>query len=85
MDDKTDLQVQYTYYNADDYINNARFSQPYGSGAVQQSVTASISRRISNNLRLTLKYGYFTYHDITSGGHNNYNANLIYGSLQIRF
>ena len=85
LDDKTDLQVQYTYYNADDYINNARFSQPYGSGAVQQSVTASISRRISNNLRLTLKYGYFTYHDITSGGHNNYNANLIYGSLQIRF
>jgi hypothetical protein len=85
FDDKTNLQVQYLYYNANDYMNNAQFGQPYGSGAVEQSVSASIGRQITNNLRLTLKYGFFFNYDETSGGHYNYQAHLIYTSLQFRF
>ena len=85
LDDKTQIQVQYLYFNANDYMNNARFSQPYGLGAVEQSVTASLSRQITSNLRWMLKYGFFTNHDQTSGGHNNYEAHLVYSSLQYRF
>jgi hypothetical protein len=85
LDDKTDIQVQYSYYNANDYDNNAQFSQPYGSGAVEQSVTASISRQITSNLRLMVRYGYFSNYDETSGNHNNYQGHLVYSSLQIRF
>ena len=37
------------------------------------------------NMRLMLKYGYFNYRDVTSGGHNNYQAHSLFSSLQIRF
>lgn len=85
LDDKTNLQADYTYYRANDYVNNAAFGMPYGSGATEHTVSASISRQITRNIRLMLKYGYSNYRDQTSGGFNNYDAHLIYSSLQIRF
>jgi len=44
-----------------------------------------VTRKISKNMRLQLKYGYFNYRDVTSGGHNNYRAHSLFSSLQIRF
>jgi hypothetical protein len=40
---------------------------------------------LNKNMRLLLKYGYFNYRDVTSGGHNNYQAHSLFSSLQIRF
>ena len=47
--------------------------------------TATLTRRISKNLRLNLKYAYSHYVDSASGGNFSYNAHLIYSSLQYRF
>jgi len=44
-----------------------------------------VTRKLSRNMRLTLKYGYFNYRDVTSGGHDNYRAHSLFSSLQIRF
>jgi hypothetical protein len=85
LDDKTDLQAQYTYYRADNYINNAVASQPYGAEGEEHGITATIVRQLRKNLRLKLQYGYFTYEDVTSGGNNDFAAHTVYSSLQYRF
>jgi hypothetical protein len=85
VDDKTDLNVSYYYYEADDYNNNATVGLPYGAGAEEHAVTAEIVRRITENLRLTLKSGYYHYTDYTSGGNNDFDNYLIFASMQYRF
>ncbi|MGH8092410.1 MAG: hypothetical protein ACREIF_02910 [Chthoniobacterales bacterium] len=85
LNDKTDLRVDYTFYRADDYVNNALASLPYGAGTTEHTVSATATRQIARNVRLFLKYSYFTYNDQLSGGHNNYEAHSLYSGLQIRF
>lgn len=85
IDDKTNLQAQYNFYRADDYENNSAFSQPYGADAEEHFITLSLVRQINSNLRWMLKYGYFNNRDRTSGGHDNYQAHLVYSSLQYQF
>jgi hypothetical protein len=85
LDDKTDMRAEYSYYRANNYDNNSLVAQPYGMGATEHTVGASISRQIAKNVRLKLQYGYFHYRDETSGGHNNYDAHAVFSSLQFRF
>jgi hypothetical protein len=54
-------------------------------GATEQAVSATVTRKLNKNMRLLLKYGYSNYRDVTSGGHNNYQAHSLFSSLQIRF
>jgi predicted porin len=85
LDDKTDIHAEYSYYRADNYEANAIVGMPYGMDARQHTVSATIGRQISKNVRLKLQYGYFRYRDETSGGHNNYDAHAVFSSLQFRF
>jgi len=85
IDDKTDFYADYYFYCANDYVNNAAVAVPYGEGATEQAVSATVTRKLSKNMRLLLKYGYSNYRDVTSGGHNNYQAHSLFSSLQIRF
>lgn len=85
LNDKTDLKVAYSYYLADNYEDNSFAGVPYGSGDEQHGVTATILRRIRENLRLKLKYGYYKYTDQTSGGQTDFDAHGIFSSLQYRF
>ena len=85
LDEKTDLQLQYSYYRASDNVNNALYSQPYGADAEQQGVTATITRQITKAIKVSLKYGFFRNHDYTSGGNDNYDAHLVYASMEYRF
>jgi hypothetical protein len=85
LDDKTDLTLGYFFYQADDYSNNASVGVPFGAGAEENTLTATLSRRLSPRVRLNLKYGYTHYNDWASGGKNSYDAQLVYSSLQYRF
>ncbi|HSV63233.1 MAG TPA: hypothetical protein VLH83_07780, partial [Chthoniobacterales bacterium] len=85
VDDKTDLHAEYSYYRADNYEGNSIVGMPYGAGATQHTVGATLGRQISKNVRLKLQYGYYRYRDETSGGHNNYDAHAVFSSLQFRF
>jgi predicted porin len=84
LDNKTDLNLGYTYYNADNYVDNSPFVS-YGSGAEEHGINVTVVRRLTEKLRLTMRYGYYHYHDETSGGHNDYAAHLLYSSVQYRF
>jgi hypothetical protein len=85
LDNKTDLNVSYFYYQADDYSDNSPAGVPYGAGGQEHSITATLTRRISERVRLSLKYGYFRYLDAASGGNADYGASLIYATLRYRF
>jgi len=75
----------FVYYQADNYNNNSSVGLPLGAGAEEHSVTATLTRRITRNLRFNLKYAYSHYNDWASGGKNNYDAQMVYSSLQYRF
>jgi hypothetical protein len=85
LDKKTDLKVGFFYYRADDYSDNSAAGVPYGSGAEEYGVTATVTRRISDHLRLSLKYGFSHYTDALFGGNQDFCAHLVYSSLQYRF
>jgi hypothetical protein len=85
VDNKTDLTLSYLYYVSGDYNNNAPLGVPYGAGSEEHAITATLTRRISQSLRLAIKYGYFRYSDSTYGGYRDFGANLITASLRYRF
>jgi hypothetical protein len=85
IDDKTDFYGDFSFYCANDYFKNPAVAVPYGMGATEYTASASITRQLTKNTRLLLRYGYFNYRDVTSGGHNNYRAHSLYSGLQIRF
>jgi hypothetical protein len=85
LDDKTDLNVGYFYYQADNYQDNSEYGLPLGASGQEHGVTATLVRRLSKNLRLTCKYGYYQYDDGTYGGNRDYSAHVLYSSLQYRF
>ena len=85
LDDKTDLNIGYFYYQADNYQDNSEFGLPLGASGTEHGVTATLVRRLSKNLRLTCKYGYYQYDDGTYGGNRDYDAHVLYSSLQYRF
>ena len=85
LDNKTDLKVGFFYYQAGDYTPNSTTGVSYGSGAEEYGVTATLVRRISEHLRLSLKYGFSQYSDASFGGHQDFCSHLVYSSLQYRF
>lgn len=85
VDDKTDLNVGYFYYLANNHDEGSAVAVPYGAGAEEHGVTARLTRRLSESLRLTMKYGYFHYQDRFSGGHRDSEAHLVSSGLQYRF
>jgi hypothetical protein len=85
LDDKTNLEADYSFYRATDYFKNSRVAVPYGMGATEHTLSAGVGRQINKQIRLTLKYTYFNYTDETYGGHNDYEAHSIFSGLQYRF
>jgi outer membrane protein assembly factor BamA len=85
LDDKTDLNLAYTYYRADNYTDNTPVGVPYGSGAEEHGISTTLTRRINKNLRASLRYGYYNYSDESAGGHRDYEAHVVFTSLQYRF
>jgi hypothetical protein len=85
INDKTDFYGDFSFYCANDYFKNPAVAVPYGMGATEYTASASITRQLTKNTRLLLRYGYYNYRDVTSGGHNNYRAHSLYSGLQVRF
>ncbi len=87
---KDDLYLDYTYYGADNFIDNSAISMPFGVDEQQQAVYVTWVRRQSEHLIFTFKYGYLTKDDNTwvgldGKGLNDYDAHLLYGKVQYRF
>ena len=85
LDDKTDLNLSYFYYLSGDCNNNSPTLVPYGAGSEEHAVSATLTRRLSANLRLALRYSYYHYLDAAYGGNRDFEASLISASLRYRF
>lgn len=85
VDDRTDLQAHYTYYRADNFNSDFAESQPYGAGAEEHGILASLIRRIHPRLRVSLRYGFFSGRSETSGGFNDYDAHLLMSTAHYLF
>lgn len=85
LDDRTDLKLEYFYYQADDYNNNSLSGVPLGAGSREHAVTATLTRRINPHLRVSLEYGYYNYEDALTGGNSNFKADLVMATMQYRF
>jgi hypothetical protein len=81
----SDLQVNYSYYRADNYVDNSSVSLPYGAGAEEHGVTVTLVNRLKRNVLWKIQYGYFSGESETSGGNNDYDAHLVYSSLTYLF
>lgn len=85
LDDRTDIYADYSYYRADNFIDNSANSLGYGSGATEHLASLTLVRRLNPQTVVTLKYAYADSDDATSGGFNSYTAHLFYGKVQYRF
>ncbi|MCE0497292.1 MAG: hypothetical protein LV481_05020 [Methylacidiphilales bacterium] len=98
IDDKTNLQLQYDYYRADDYYNNAgsattaaaatantNVGLPYGADTEEHNLTATLTHQINKSLEVSLKYGFSKYSDGSTGGQDNYTAQIVYASVKYGF
>ena len=85
IDDKTDFYSDFSFYCANDHFKTAAVAVPYGLGATEYTASATLTRQLTKQMRLLLRYGYYNYRDETSGGHNNYRAHSLYSGLQVRF
>jgi len=85
LDDKTDLNLGYYYYRAADGQDTLVNGLPLGTDAEQNNVSATLTRRITKHLRWNVKYAFTHYDDFASAGAYNFNAQMIYTSLQYRF
>lgn len=84
LDDKTDLDVGYFYYHANDFKNPA-LGLPYGAGAEQHSVTSTLTRQLTKQLRLTMRFAYSHFNDTANNGYGSYDSYLVSSGLQYRF
>jgi hypothetical protein len=85
IDDKTNFYSDFSFYCANDHFKNPAVAMIYGLGATEYTASATLTRQLTKQTRLLLRYGYFNYRDVTSGGHNNYRAHSLYSGLQVRF
>jgi hypothetical protein len=85
LDEKTDLQAQYNYYLADNFNDVSLATQPYGAGTEEHGIFATVVRRITPKLRVTLRYGYYTSDSEMAGGYNDFDAHVISASARYLF
>ena len=85
LDEKSDLYVDYNYYNAENYIDTSARSLAYGTHVTRQQASVTLTRRLDPRTIVTLKYAYADNDDATQGGFADYTAHMFYGKLQYRF
>jgi hypothetical protein len=85
IDARTEIEAQYQYFRSNNYTDNSAFTQPYGADDTDHGVTVSLTRRIRENMRWNLSYGFFKHQSDTYGGRNDYEAHLVSTGLQYRF
>jgi hypothetical protein len=85
INEDTDLQLEYTAYEADNYFDNSATTVPFGVGEKEDQFGIGITRRFSDQMMISAHYGYATYESATTGNNNDYDAHTLYGRLAYRF
>lgn len=79
--DKTNLDLSYTYYLADNFTDNSDVSVAYGVGEYEHGVKANFIHRMTETFMCFGGYGFYLYREDTTGGNRDYDAHLVYVGL----
>jgi hypothetical protein len=83
VDRLTNAQLQATCYKADNYNRAlAATTLPYGAGGREYSISAGVTRKLSNKWMGSAKIGYFETRNDTTGGNTNFHGPLAYFSIE---
>ncbi len=82
---KTDIDLHYTYYLADNFEDNSEDSVAYGVGEYEHTAGTRITRRMADNFVWYGGYRFFYYREDTTGGNRDYDAHQIYSGLAFNF
>ncbi|MDQ8205058.1 hypothetical protein [Pelagicoccus sp. SDUM812003] len=85
IDEDSNAGVTLFYNRTDNYVDNSAFAQPYGDDLREIGLTATYTRKLTDNAQLTLRYAYYDSEDMASGGFNDYDAQILYSSIRYRF
>jgi hypothetical protein len=84
LNDTTDLFSNYSFSDANyDHATSAA-ALPLGIQYQQHAVRVGLAHRFGKNVTSALQYGYYYYHEPSSGGVNNYAAHSIFGTVTLR-
>jgi len=86
VDNKTDLSLGYFRYEADNFrtgLGTEGFS--LGAETAEHGVSAMLTRRLTPNLRWKMRYSWYTSEDDTYGAQNDFDAHMLFTSMQYRF
>jgi hypothetical protein len=82
---KDDVYFDYSYFEADNFVDNSALSLPFGASQKQKAIYLTWVRRQSDTLIYTIKYGYLTNRDGTWAGRADFDAHMIYAKVQYHF
>ena len=82
---RDDLYLDYSYFRANNFVDNSAVSLPYGADQRQSGTFLTWVRRQTAQLVYTVKYGYVTNRDGTWAGRSNFAAHVIYAKMQYHF
>ncbi len=85
LTDRDDLLLDYSLFDASNFIDNSATSLPFGVSQKQEATYVTWKRRQSETLIYTFKYGYVTNRDETWPGLNDFDAHVLYGKVQFVF
>lgn len=85
IDENSNASVALFYNAVDNYVDNSDSAQPYGEDLTEIGFSATYTRQLTDNARLTLRYSYYDSEDKAAGGYNDYDAQVLYSSLRYRF
>jgi hypothetical protein len=85
LDAKTRVQLAYNFSHANYSENNAAAGIPAELDYQRHDLIASLTRKFTENLSASLRYGFSQYREPSSAGANDFQANSIFGTVTLRF
>jgi hypothetical protein len=82
---KTSLQLSYNFSHANYSENNAVAGIPAGLDYQRHELIVGLTRKFTENLSGSLRYGFSQYSEPGSAGATNFRANSVFGTVTLRF
>lgn len=80
--DNTNVELQATYYRASNDQSFLVATTPYGTKAKEATVVLAVKHRFTEEIRGTVKVGYFDSQNISNGGKTNFHGPMAYLAIE---
>lgn len=85
VDNKTDLNIEYLFTRSDNFKDNSSSGLPLGLDNRRHRCFATVSRSITDHLKISFRYGFYLYNEESNDGADDYTAHLLGGALTMSF